>query len=190
MRKVCGGPEYGHTCTVGNGLPQRGGIAPEPPGCCRPGAPNPSCCKKKPIPASCCLPPVHHDDDHDDDHDDEAGDSSSLHDDSRGFTCLGNHSGLLFSKDPYHNTDCDHLNQRAGSGWVCTGQVYPGHCSFPGCKALGEKWVTSLNAIFKNRTKFYLYDRSSQGTEFYYLASHACSGRDNVTLNNWLYGPV
>ena len=38
------------------GMRQRNGIAPLPPGCCRPGAPNPACCKIDPIPLDCCVP--------------------------------------------------------------------------------------------------------------------------------------
>lgn len=40
------------------GMQQRNGVAPLPPGCCRPGAPNPACCKQDPIPLNCCVPPV------------------------------------------------------------------------------------------------------------------------------------
>lgn len=97
--------------------------------------------------------------------------------DNRGFTCWGNRSGLLFSKDPYRNTDCDNLNAKAGSGWVCNGQVWPP------TQDEGERWVSGLNAVFKNATQFYLYNHNSQ---FYYLASHACTA-DNVTLNSWIY---
>ena len=49
----------------------------------------------------------------------------------RGFICWGAKSGLLFSKDPYHNTDCDHLNAKAGSGWICNGQVGPSSSGSP-----------------------------------------------------------
>ncbi len=38
------------------GMQHRNGIAPLPPGCCRPGAPNPACCKLDPIPLKCCVP--------------------------------------------------------------------------------------------------------------------------------------
>ena len=39
-----------------NGLSQRSGVAPQLPGCCRPGAANPRCCQQSPVPPNCCVP--------------------------------------------------------------------------------------------------------------------------------------
>jgi len=110
-------------------------------------------------------------------HDDAAAVLRSSSTDDRGFTCWGATSGLLFSKDPYHNTDCDRLNAKAGSSWVCNGQVWPP------TREEGEHWASALNAVFRNTTKFYLY---SDRDPFFYLASHACTA-DNVTLNKWIF---
>ena len=94
----------------------------------------------------------------------------------RGFGCWGAISGLLWSSDPYHNTDCEHLNAKAGSGWVCNGQVWPP------TREEGERWVAELNSTIKGAA-FYLY---SDRTPFYYLASHTCAA-DSVKLTNWIY---
>ena len=106
----------------------------------------------------------------------DAGAAPSSRSSSRGFECWGAKSGLLFSTDPYHNTDCDALNAKTGSGWICNGHVWP-----PNSTA-GKRWARSLNETIKG-SQFYLYSKNS---DFFYLASHRCEG-DAVKLTNYIY---